>query len=276
MNMVSFSTYRLSALTLCCVTLSSLLLTPTVFSFSVRGVTALTLRKTLLQPTMGSLPISELANETHPNLSNGEPQSGRGNGLTGAECGRDGDCKGSRSCVTIAGSTVVSCKAASFYCLCFSFSIDHCSDSNQCKTGERCSRIEADGAKANICLSKKEADLLRLSEVNSCIAASALQNMRREDLVFDEDRFASVLCDSSGSCATPGHMVVFKGRGMMMKSYCAIVRCQKRQMKVNSPKYRRGLRIPSDSEHLQFSAFAAKYESSPEELAMSTVIRLGL
>lgn len=109
-----------------------------------------------------------------------------------------------------------------------------------------------------------------------CIDANALKHLKSGDLVFKKHAWASVLCDSSGSCATRGHIVVYNGTSMMMKSYCLMVGCNQSLKYVNSPRYRRGVRIKSKSEGLEFTAFAARYETLAEETVLSAAIRIGL
>lgn len=108
-----------------------------------------------------------------------------------------------------------------------------------------------------------------------CIDAQALQHMDRKDLVFEDHVWSRVLCDEMGSCATSGHMVIFRGKRMMMKTYCGMVSCVHRVVQVNSPKQRRALRVDSNTEGLQFTAFAARYGSRAEEMALAAAIRVG-
>lgn len=110
----------------------------------------------------------------------------------------------------------------------------------------------------------------------ACIDASALSGLDSRELVFKNHVMKRVLCDAYGSCATAGHMVAYKGIGMMMKSYCTIVSCVEDTLEVNSPKLRRGIRIASKTEDLHFTAFAARYETQIEEMAMATAVRVGL
>lgn len=112
--------------------------------------------------------------------------------------------------------------------------------------------------------------------INICIDARALQHMDRKDLVFRYHVWSHVLCDEMGSCATSGHMVIFRGRRIMMQSYCEMVSCDHRVVQVNSPKQRRALRVDSNTEGLQFTAFAARYGSRVEEMALAAAIRIGL
>lgn len=108
-----------------------------------------------------------------------------------------------------------------------------------------------------------------------CIAVDALRQFESEDLVFAEHVRATVMCDVHGNCATPGHIVVHKGRGMMMKSYCGLeeVECRYRVKYVNSPRMKMGMRIPSMSDDFVYTAFAARHESVVEEYVLSAIIR---
>ncbi|CAN8068848.1 unnamed protein product [Agarophyton chilense] len=109
-----------------------------------------------------------------------------------------------------------------------------------------------------------------------CVDADALEHLPPNALLYTEHRLARVLCDPFASCATPGHMVSFRGVPMMMMSYCRITRCTKQQMFVNSPRYKPAIRIPTRSPHLQFTALAARYSTPFEEYIMSTALRIGL
>lgn len=84
-----------------------------------------------------------------------------------------------------------------------------------------------------------------------CIDASALRHIHPNDLVFDKHSLARVLCDSNHSCSTPGHIVAFYGQAMMMKTYCAMVGYSQEMMHVNSPRFSRGVKIPSHTHELQ-------------------------
>lgn len=109
-----------------------------------------------------------------------------------------------------------------------------------------------------------------------CIDARALIHLSQIDLVFDEHTMATVLCDSTGSCATKGHMVVYKGSTMMMRTYCALTECVEKKVEVNSPKYKRGMRVRSNTEGLDFTAFAARYATRVEEAVIKMAVRVGL
>lgn len=110
-----------------------------------------------------------------------------------------------------------------------------------------------------------------------CIDAEALSHLPAHELVFDEHRRTAVLCDRNGSCATPGHVVVYQQRPMLMKSYCDMVATCKRTVKfVNSPKFKRALRISSRTDDLHYTALAARYETRAEELVLTTILRMGV
>lgn len=109
-----------------------------------------------------------------------------------------------------------------------------------------------------------------------CVDARALKHLAAHELVFPTHRTARVLCDQNGSCATPGHVVLYKATAMMMKSYCALVGCTHRVMKVNSPKLKRAIRIPTNTDNLHFTAFAARYQTTFEELALTAIVHVGL
>lgn len=111
-----------------------------------------------------------------------------------------------------------------------------------------------------------------------CISVDALSDLDRESLVFTADRRAAVLCDQFDNCATPGHMVMYRARPMMMKTYCleTIIKCVYRVKLVNSPRMKLGIRILSRSNHLQFTALAAAKETIFEEMILRTVIEAGI
>lgn len=108
-----------------------------------------------------------------------------------------------------------------------------------------------------------------------CIASEHLTHLGRNELAFEEDELQRVLCDTYGSCATPGHVVVVHGRSMMMSTYCEKADCIGRVMHVNSPRYIKGLRLSSKTVGLTFSAFAARYQTRVEENALRLAVRLG-
>lgn len=106
---------------------------------------------------------------------------------------------------------------------------------------------------------------------DACIDSKALIHFGTDELVFKKHQMASVLCDSAGSCATPGHMVIWKGRGMMMKTYCLeVARCHMEDILVNSPRWSVGKRVQSKTKGLAYTVFAARYETKLEEIALKT------
>lgn len=110
-----------------------------------------------------------------------------------------------------------------------------------------------------------------------CVDVRALQAFAHHELVFAEHVRSAVLCDLSDSCATPGHMVQYHGSPMTMRKYCSIVgTCSRRVLLVNSPKFRKRLRIPSNTDDLYFTPLAARYGTQVEEVFLGIVIRLGL
>lgn len=110
-----------------------------------------------------------------------------------------------------------------------------------------------------------------------CISVDALAGYSREELVYESHRRAGVLCDQFGNCATPGHMVVYHERAMMMRTYCQQpgLSCVRRVKLVNSPRMKRALRVPSKSANLKFLAFAARMQSRSEEVILSQLVRFG-
>lgn len=118
-----------------------------------------------------------------------------------------------------------------------------------------------------------------VSEVEEgvCVDAELLGEWEESGrLVFDQHRWAHVMCDMSGSCATEGHMVRWNGRAMMMKRYCDLVGCTRKKLLVNSPRWERGVRVETRTEGLEFAAFAARYGSRIEEHVLRMAMGLGL
>lgn len=109
-----------------------------------------------------------------------------------------------------------------------------------------------------------------------CVDAKLLSHLTADQLVFPKHRRTSVLCDSFGSCATPGHVVVHNGRPMMMKSYCAVAGCTRTVKLVNSPRLSRGIRVPTLTKNLDFTALAARYESRAEETVLKALVHMGV
>lgn len=235
-----------------------------------------------------------------------------GGGLGLQPCAHRTDCAGDRDCILVVGEQTDYCVGRED-CFC-GYAVDpDCNkkgnSSRKCHSGEICVEID----KGNVtrcaagCRVLEDPGLIPVdvnaeipcaapsptpSEENSspqeatpkpstedegvCIDVRALQQFDTSELVFKEHKWAKVLCDSDESCATAGHMVQFKGRAMMMMTYCTIIECTEREMYVNSPRYRNKLEIATNTEGLQFTAFAARYATRTEEVFLSAVIRVGL
>lgn len=213
-------------------------------------------------------------NGTNSTVTPGSMES-RGGGLNGERCATDEECRNPRKCLTASTSGMSKCEHDTLVCMCLDLRSKQCTSNRDCESGERCSLLEHGTDHKNICFSKVAGEQLNIAEVNSCIDVRALGEFRKEGLVFEKDRIGRVYCDGQESCATGGHMVVYRGNGMMMKSYCEIVKCEVRNMLVNSPKFASGLRVKSNTKGLEYSAFAAKYESRAEELSMRVAIKAG-
>lgn len=110
-----------------------------------------------------------------------------------------------------------------------------------------------------------------------CIAVSSLAEVDSSQLLYQTHRQSHVLCDKFENCATPGHMVEFKGQPMMMKTYCELLGKCRRQIKfVNGIRMKPGFRLPSKSSDMQFTAHAARYETRLEEMILRKVIIFGI
>eukprot|EP00737_Agarophyton_chilense_P005310 gb/GEZJ01007774.1/.p1 GENE.gb/GEZJ01007774.1/~~gb/GEZJ01007774.1/.p1 ORF type:complete len:194 (-),score=12.60 gb/GEZJ01007774.1/:69-650(-) len=116
----------------------------------------------------------------------------------------------------------------------------------------------------------------QVQSANACIASKLLLELDPNELLYKRHYPAEVFCDRHESCATAGHMILYQGWSMMMSSYCLKVGCSRRMTYVNSPKYKRSLRIRSNTPGLTFLAFAARYGSHIEEKVLAVAIRMGL
>lgn len=109
-----------------------------------------------------------------------------------------------------------------------------------------------------------------------CVDDEALSTLSQQEKVYKKARLASVLCDENGSCATAGHIIIWNGVMMTMKSYCRQFGVCHRQVKwVNSPRMKKGLRLVSRTHRLQYTAFAARYETTMESLILFLLLQLG-
>ncbi|KAI0564441.1 hypothetical protein FGB62_25g053 [Gracilaria domingensis] len=165
-----------------------------------------------------------------------------------------------------------------------------CVSNSGCKSNQQCAKFVLNAG--GFCLAERPPTTSIIgngTETNStnqnndgsiieevCIAARYLAHLSPTELLYKKHFSSRVLCDAFGSCATAGHIVRYRGKAMMMKTYCAHVGgCSPRVMKVNSPRYRRALDVPSDTPDLSFTAFAARHGTKAEEYILGTAIRMG-
>lgn len=231
---------------------------------------------------------------------------------TGYKCQTSSECASSRWCVD--WDTFVLCSSFSSVCACVD--IDHyiCLSSADCLDGDICVKGTSDSYYCWSC--EAEYDPSQAFPVdngnchsgggggsgggeatggmpggggagnnkpsgdsaNVCIAVDALHHVRREELVFKHHKRAAVLCDQNENCATPGHMVLYRGKAMMMSSYCmqALIFCKRRIKLVNSPRMKAGLRVPSRHPELQFTALSASKQTFVEHAILQVLLHLGV
>lgn len=213
------------------------------------------------------------------------------------------DCDAPNICVHSLGSDVLDSqlcnkvKKADRNALCYCATPDtiilrSCQNDTNCERNqEMCQTVK--GLEGKRCVGKDPSPLLRSflpdlppptpppanPEPEPCIAIDALEHMHRDSLVFSEHLRSSVLCDRFGSCASAGHIVQFHDRFMTMSTYCRSHvenGCLKTVRLVNSPRMSKGLRIPSRTDHLQFTALSARYNSRVEERLLTFALHFGL
>lgn len=229
---------------------------------------------------------------------------GKGKGLNFDDCSVTDECAGQRACVSIVGDLLVICQAHETACWCGPPVDPYCTSDEDCTLGEKC--LQEIGI-ADVCVSKLalakgsehvasiepdvEQETAPVSHPNSnssgkrevpfsnegvCVDATALNHLDRQELVFRDHILTFVLCDKAGSCATPGHLVEWNGKGMMMKTYCSIIGgCAQKKMLVNSPAWKPKIKIASKTDGLFYTAFAAKHTTRFEEMVLSTVLLIG-
>lgn len=205
------------------------------------------------------------------------PQPERG--LTGGRCTANGHCIAPRSCVNITGNG--RCQGQS--CICLPKVLTACENPSSCAVGEVCLKEkETDGSIAvkGICISKNTTEELKpedsVIQDDGCISVHHLQHLEQKQLVYERYRVARVLCDGMENCATPGHIVQYRGDAMMMKNYCMLAVCHERVMAVNSPRYSRGRDVCSNHNDLLFSSFSARFKTALEANVIAFGIRMGL
>lgn len=150
-----------------------------------------------------------------------------------------------------------------------------CKEDDDCEQGEKCASTRADVPRCMSARAQEEFEADDFFKGGACIDAEMLEHLEDKELVFAEHKRKKVLCDLKGSCATPGHVVIWNGKVVMMRTYCRDVQCVWKAMLVNSPKYRIGLSVPSRTEGLAFTAFAARFETMAEERFFSAAVRIG-
>lgn len=114
------------------------------------------------------------------------------------------------------------------------------------------------------------------TESEVCVDVDALSHLRPSELVYNRPRRAIVLCDKFGSCATPGHVIMWQESAMLMHTYCkSHTRCVRAIKYVNSPRLKRLVRIPSHTKGLLYTPLAARFVSRLEESLLRGLIRFG-
>lgn len=202
----------------------------------------------------------------------------------GGLCESNDDCDGGQTCTGIFSG---SCSDPNAICICYSGSFfDSCSADEPCSGGDACAKNEAINLSYCVpCDKLKEQEGVTVVGENPCeeksgvcIDAKLLSHLPSDELVFNHNRRAAVLCDANGSCATPGHMLTYKNKPMMMSTYCKLIDtpCSKRVMSVNSPRMKRALRIPSRTHELVFTPLSAQYGSVVEESVLSALVHMGI
>lgn len=211
------------------------------------------------------------------------------NGLTGDSCTKMEECGGNRNCAPRNAVTSTTCDDGRDDCICKPGEPKTCKTRDDCEDGEVCAISEQTSDAKAECRSsdsvKKDDGYKEVggtvaapspSANDVCIGVHLLSQFSNKQLVFDKHLLAHVLCDSRRNCATAGHMVMYNGQAMMMRTYCDMVSCKREVMEVNSPRYSRGLRVQSASRKLEFTAFAARYETRTEEKLLGAAVRVGL
>lgn len=235
------------------------------------------------EPSLGPTNRATDKIESHVRQAEEEEEN---NGLTYDICARSSDCQGERLCVKRGSDDLSCCDTTSgFACTCMPPQLTFCENNDDCPDpNERCFRTSVDPPR---CVSTTAEDTAfegrplqdgSSSGLPVCIASVHLQHVPRDSLVFERHVPARVLCDEFDSCATAGHMVVFRDTAMTMSAYCKSIQngCTVQQMTVNSPVFKKRTRIPSRTKSLYFTAFAAAYESRIEEHVLKTLIHIGL
>lgn len=184
----------------------------------------------------------------------------------GNRCTTDTDCGNNLLCFSESGP----CPPSVSECFCVPGVDSICVSDDDCRPGTTCEDFLEN--LPSVCLTSEDAELVN----GVCVDARALRGMPPHELVFENHWRARVLCDEMGSCATKGHMVSWQGNPMMMATYCEQVGCVTKTMMVNSPRWKRALKLDSRTDGLQYLAFAARYETKTEERLIKAAVRMGL
>lgn len=176
------------------------------------------------------------------------------------------------------------CAAGFRVCIFFCTGNDDCPDGEICAIAEIYEALDPNtGVCAGEDVVKNDPDLTPLESQSPppspddgiCIDVAALGHLSSEELICSCHPLSRVLFDAHGSCATAGHIVRYDGKPMMMKTYCSLVGCESRVMRVNSPRYRIGMRVQSKTDGLEYTALAARHETLAEQTLVSTIVRMG-
>lgn len=197
-----------------------------------------------------------------------------GNALSYERCEGQGACKGTRQCVIY--NLDFCCSSPITGCICAEPLLKYCASNSNCnEEGEVCLRSRIAAPR---CVSREARTNFNGGKIFEgaravCVDAKLLKGVEK---VFEKDQVAKVLCDRWDQCATKGHMVTWgDGKVGMWKTYCEESGgCTEAVKMVNSPKWKRGLRV--EGKDVSFTAFAARWESKTEERLLRGVMRMGM
>lgn len=224
----------------------------------------------------------------------------QGSKLAGEPCFTNVDCRSGATCKHVM-EEFAACEGRRG-CVCNDPS--ECHKNSDCAPGEMCyiktdaslsilptclseSVVQASTWKYNLVEPEETSEATPTSDDNEseddevCIDADALLHVPVSELVYGRHgRRATVLCNSDGSCATPGHLVEWQGSNMLMRTYCARWApngCVRKVMRVNSPvmRWNKRIRVPSKTGGLHYSAFAARFGTNVEEILLRAIVRVG-
>lgn len=199
-----------------------------------------------------------------------------------SNCTSSSDCSEGENCFDTSQLGYFQCTGSSSHCVC---DMDiTCSANKACDDDSVCINMVGMGL-CTTCEAYEQVTSDGMTQIpifgkntcgGVCVDANLLSHIDQQELIFSTHRRASVLCDAHGSCATSGHIVVYKEKSMMMCSYCEMDgNCSRKVMSVNSPKMGLNVRVPTKTEGLEFTALAAKHGSIAEEVLLSALIKIG-